>query len=87
MCDEFVVVTMETLSYDDKYGGKTELEVLTVLQPSFDEEIDIESKIPKLYDSLVDSSIVFSGITGNLLESLLKTHAKAYGERLLSQEA
>jgi hypothetical protein len=31
MCDEFVVVTMETLSYDDKYGGKTELEVLTVL--------------------------------------------------------
>ena len=40
-----------------------------------------------LYDNLVDSAIVFSGIyTANILEFLLKTLAKAY-ERLLSQEA
>ena len=61
--NEFVVVTMATLSYGkDKYGGKTELEVLTVLQSSFDEEIDIGGKIPMLYDNLVDSAIVISGI-------------------------
>ena len=55
---------MATLSLygKDKYGGKTELEVLTVLQSSFDEEIDIGGKIPMLYDNLVDSAIVFSGI-------------------------
>jgi hypothetical protein len=30
--NEFVVVTMATLSYGkDKYGGKTEVEILTVL--------------------------------------------------------
>ena len=39
-----------------------------------------------LYDNLVDSAIVFSGNTANILEFLLKTLAKAY-ERLLSQEA
>jgi hypothetical protein len=43
-------------------------------------------KIPMLYDNLVDSAIVFSGNTANILEFLLKTLAKAY-ERLLSQEA
>ena len=31
-----------------------------------------------LYDNLADSAIVFSGITPNFLESLLKTLAKAY---------
>jgi hypothetical protein len=43
-------------------------------------------KIPMLYDNLVDSAIVFSGNTANILEFLLKTLAKAY-ELLLSQEA
>jgi hypothetical protein len=44
-------------------------------------------KIPMLYDNqFVDSAIVFSGNTANILEFLLKTLAKAY-ERLLSQEA
>ena len=40
-----------------------------------------------LYDNLVDSAIVFSGNTANILEFLLKTLAKALYERLLSQEA
>jgi hypothetical protein len=39
-----------------------------------------------LYDNLVDSAIVFSGNTANLLEFLLKVLAKAY-ERLLSRKA
>ena len=59
---------MATLSYGtayckEKYSVKAELAVLTVLQSSFNEEIDIGSKIPMLYDNLVDSAIVFSGNT------------------------
>jgi hypothetical protein len=34
--------------------------------------MDIWGKIPMLYDNVVDSAISFSGITANLLESLLK---------------
>jgi hypothetical protein len=59
------VLTAAMLSYrKDKYGGKTELEVLTVLYSRF----DIGGKIPMLYDNIVHSAIVFSDNTANLLE-------------------